>query len=268
VVYPLIERARWQRRFRPRYEAVWDYVSARILLIPDAGVQLDRMIVQVVPVRVAEELELALASFVEDPRLADDEPPPAEPSEDDRLAAKIGGAVMKDLASDRPQDKGLIRLTPADPYRFTQGALRDLWREAVAALVRPAVAGKSGHKSVPVGPYRLAVIPSIRGRSAGQVALQGMRNKQLEMLTPSVRAGGSSSRPVVAVWVYQEGSVAIVYLDFKGLEKYILWHAPNAQQFNFDEAAELNHMLFTLGMEVPDQMDRVLSKRFRPRNAV
>ena len=56
----------------------------------------------------------------------------------------------------------------------------------------------------------------------------------------------------------------IVYLDFKGIEQYILWHAPNAQQFNFDDPADLNHMLFNLGLEVPDQLDRVLSKKFRP----
>ncbi|MFO0952191.1 MAG: hypothetical protein U0835_13785 [Isosphaeraceae bacterium] len=60
----------------------------------------------------------------------------------------------------------------------------------------------------------------------------------------------------------------IVHLDFKGYEKYIIWHAPNAQQFNYDDPADLNHMLFTLGMEVPDQLDRVLSKRFRPSGRV
>ena len=41
VVYPLIERARWHRRIRPRTEAVWDYVCGR-LHVPDAGVALDR----------------------------------------------------------------------------------------------------------------------------------------------------------------------------------------------------------------------------------
>ena len=41
VVYPLIERARWHRRIRPRTEAVWDYVCGRLHL-PDAGVALDR----------------------------------------------------------------------------------------------------------------------------------------------------------------------------------------------------------------------------------
>ena len=41
VVYPLIERARWHRRIRPRTEAVWDYVCGRLRL-PDAGVVLDR----------------------------------------------------------------------------------------------------------------------------------------------------------------------------------------------------------------------------------
>jgi eukaryotic-like serine/threonine-protein kinase len=86
------------------------------------------------------------------------------------------------------------------------------------------------------------------------------------MITPSIRAGGSSGKPVIAVWVYQDGSVAIVYLDFKNIERYILWHAPNAQQFNYVDAGELNHMLYNLGMELPEQLDQVLSKRFRPRS--
>jgi eukaryotic-like serine/threonine-protein kinase len=98
------------------------------------------------------------------------------------------------------------------------------------------------------------------------VALQGMGNKQIEMITPSIRAGGSSGKQVIAVWIYQDASVAIVYLDFKAVERYILWHAPNAQQFNYDDPGELSHMLLNLGMEVPDQLGEVLSKRFRPRS--
>ena len=44
VVYPLIERARWHRRIRPRTEAIWDYLCGRILHVPDAGIVLDRAI--------------------------------------------------------------------------------------------------------------------------------------------------------------------------------------------------------------------------------
>ncbi len=265
VVYPLIERARWQRQFRPRHEAVWDYLCDHVLRVPDAGVQLDRMMVRAVPVQVAEQLEEDIGAFVDDPRLVDDEPvAPAEG--DDRLASKIGGpGVSLHELADAPGERSLTYLTPPDPYRFTQGNLRDLWNEAIAALGKSSKPG-AGHKHVPVGPYRLAVIPSVRGRSAGQVALQGMTNKQLEMLTPSIRAGGSGSKPVIAVWIYSDLSAVVVYLDFKGLEKYIFWHAPNAQQFNYEDPAELNHMLFTIGMEIPDQLDRVLSKKFRPRS--
>ncbi len=266
VVYPLIERARWQREFRPRHEAVWDYLCDHVLHVPDAGVRLDRMMVRAVPVQVAEQLDEDIGAFVDDPRLVDDEPAPP-PEGDDRLASKIGGpgVSLHDLATDAPGERPLIYLTPPDPYRFTQGNLRDLWNEAIAALGKSSKPG-AGHKHVPVGPYRLAVIPSVRGRSAGQVALQGMTNKQLEMLTPSIRAGGSGSKPVIAVWIYSDSSTVVVYLDFKGNEKYIFWHAPNAQQFNYDDPAELNHMLYTIHMEIPDQLDRVLSKKFRPRS--
>ena len=263
VVYPLIERARWQREFRPKHEAVWDYLTTKVLRVPDAGVRLDRMIVKSVPERVAEEMDEALAVFVDDPRLDDDATAPAEEG-DDRLTARIDGAVsMEDLGAETGSGlvRSIVRLTPPDPYRFTQGELRDLWREATATLGK----GKgTAVRAVPVGPYRLAVIPSIRGRSAGQIALQGMRNKQIELITASIRGGGSGARPVVAIWLYQDASAVIVYLDFKGTERFILWHAPNSQQFNFDVAAELNHELYGLGMEVPDQLDRVLTKKFRP----
>jgi eukaryotic-like serine/threonine-protein kinase len=271
VVYPLMERARWQREFRPGHEALWDYVSARVFRVPDAGVRLDRMIVTAVPEQVADELDEAIASFVDDPRLDDDDAPAAAAeSGDDRLAAQVGdGVSLHDLAADVGPKKGLVRLAPPDPFRFTQGEIRDLWREAEAAVsqarVKPGGSGGPGHRSVPVGPYRLAVIPTLRGRTSGLVVLQGMRNKQVEMLTPSVRAGGSSSRLVVAVWIYQDASAALVYLDFKWSEKYILWYAPNAQQFNYDHPADLNHMLFNLGLEAPDQLDRVLTRKFQPR---
>jgi len=269
VVYPLIERARWQRQFRPKQEAVWDYLCARVLHVPDAGVRLDRMMVRSVPVQVAAELEDDLLGFADDPRLADDEPATGQAEGDDRLSSRIiPGPSLHDLADDAPRDTSLIPLSPADPFRFTQGELRDLWREALAALttgVKPG--GKpAGHRHVPVGPYRLAVIPSIRGKSAGQVALQGMHNKQIEMLTPSIRVGGSGGKPVIAVWVYADASAVIVYLDFRATVKYIFWHAPNAQQFNYDDPADLNHLLFTIGMEVPDQLDRVLTKKFRPQS--
>ena len=95
-----------------------------------------------------------------------------------------------------------------------------------------------------------------------------MPNKQIEMLTPSIRMGGSGSKPVIAVWIYRDNSLAAAYLDFKKSESYILWHAPNSQQFNFDDPGELNHMLYNLGMENPDQLDRALSRWFKPKKPV
>ena len=123
----------------------------------------------------------------------------------------------------------------------------------------------ASHRHVPVGPYRLIVIPSIRGRAAGQIAIQGMTNKQIELLTPPVRTKGSATKPLLAVWVYDDNSLAIVHLDFMNTERYVLWHAPRGHQLNFDEAGDLNHELYTLGMEVPDQLDNVLTRRFKPR---
>jgi serine/threonine-protein kinase len=71
---------------------------------------------------------------------------------------------------------------------------------------------------------------------------------------------------VIAIWTYQDASALLVYTDFKGYERYTLWHAPNAHQMNYEDPGELNHMLYTLSMEVPDQLDRVLSKKFRPKS--
>ena len=266
VVYPLIERARWQRRFRPRHERVWDYLGAKLLHVPAAGVRLDRAIIGKFSPQIAGQIDADLAGFAEDPGLAFDAAEAPAPAEgDDRLTRTVGPAVnLGELTQgDGRGPKGLVRLNPADPFRFTQAELRDLLRDAVAALRKPGGAPRN----LPVGPYRLAVVPSVRGRSAGQVVLQGMRNKQIEMLTPSIQAGGSGARPVVAAWVYEDASAALAYLDFRGGEKFILWHAPNAHQANFDHAADLNHELDSLGMEVPDQLDRVLSKRFKPSTA-
>ncbi|MDR3634399.1 MAG: serine/threonine-protein kinase [Isosphaeraceae bacterium] len=269
VVYPLIERARWQRQVRPQYEKVWDYLCAKVFHVPDAGVRLDRAIVQSVPEQVVAELDQEIDALVDDSQI-EMEPAAAPPERENRLADRLAGSgvSLDELVTDLPPaDKGVVGLVSPDPIRFTQGELRDLWQEAVSALRKPGA--KSTHRNVPIGgPYRLAVIPSVRGRSAGTVAIQGMLNKQVEMLTPSLRLGGSAGRPIVAVWVYQDNSLAIAYVDFQGSERYILWHAPNAQQFNFGDPGELNHMSYHLGLEAPDQLDRALTKRFRPRNTV
>ena len=95
-----------------------------------------------------------------------------------------------------------------------------------------------------------------------------MPNKQIEILTPPFRSRNPDSKPIMAAWAYQDSSLALIHLDFRGIERYILWHAPSGRQSNYDSAAELNHDLYQLGLEAPDQLDRVLSSSFRPRSAV
>jgi eukaryotic-like serine/threonine-protein kinase len=272
VVYPLIERARWHRRIRPRTEAVWDYLCGH-LHVPDAGVVLDRALFRSVPAAVYAELSEELNLFDDNPRLDDEDADPFAPADQaDRLAASLSNsrASMAELteAIEPDQEKELLRLVDPDPLRFFQGQLHDLWKEALAVLQMQAPtkpgAKPAGHRHVPVGPYRLIVIPSLRGRAAGQIAIQGMTNKQIELSTPPVRTRGSATKPILAVWVYEDNSLAIVHLDFMNAEKYVLWHAPRAHQLNFDEAGDLNHELYTLGMEVPDQLDKALTRRFKP----
>jgi serine/threonine-protein kinase len=268
VVYPLIERARWQRRLRSGAEALLDHVCGHVLHVPDAGLRMDRAIRLAVPEQVVEKLDLSLGAFEDDPHLEAEAADPQDRAAD-RLAATAGvdSVSLHELAADvAPAVKGTVRLTSPDPIRFTLGDLRPLWNEAVAALRHPG--SSAGHRHVAIGPYHLAVIPSIRGRSAGQVAIQGMSNKQIEMLTPSIRMGGSGSKPIVAAWVYQDNSLAIAYVDSLNTVRYICWHAPTSQQSNFGNPADLNHALFQLGMEAPDQLDRALTRSFRPRNPV
>jgi serine/threonine-protein kinase len=267
VVYPLIERARWQRQRRSGTEAAWDAVCEAFHL-PDAGVRLDQAIKKVVPAQVVEELDHELGSFEENPDLDFDfEGPANEPdSEVERVSVRLNAGTFREIASDVDRDRNLILLANPDPVRMTMGDLRELWQEAVTAMKTPGA--KGGHRIVPIGPYRLAVIPSIRGTSAGQIAIQGMSNKQIEMLIPSIRIASSVGKPILAVWAYQDDSLAIAYVDHKNTERYIFWHAPTNQQENFDDPAPLNSALLRANLEAPDQLDRVLSKKYRPRNPV
>ncbi len=72
VVYPLIERAHWQRTFRPRYEALWDFIMGKLLHVPVSGVRLDRMMIIAIPLEVAQQLDDDLIAFVDDPTLDED----------------------------------------------------------------------------------------------------------------------------------------------------------------------------------------------------
>ena len=278
VVYPLIERARWHRRIRTRTEAVWDYLCGR-LHVPDAGVALDRALDRAVPAPLVAQFDESLDFLDENPRLDDDGDPFAAAAADeaDRLTTSLTGSQVSlaDLAAEPvndEEDKGLLRLSHPDPLRFLQNDLHELWKEALTAIQnqgQPRPGTKpAGHRPVTIGPYRLVVIPSIRGRAAGQIAIQGMRNKQIELSTPTIRTKGSAAKALLAVWLYQDSSLVIAHLDFKNIARYVLWHAPRSHQLNFGDHADLSHELLGLGMEVPDQLERVLSRGFRPGRAV
>jgi serine/threonine-protein kinase len=278
VVYPLIARARWQRRHRPRAEVVQDALFGRVLHAPNPGLRFDRAFRVSVPEPVVAKLDISLDALVDSRELEVDlsapsraRAPSLDRDRDPESALGVpSGVSLHDLATDLVPEparaKGLIHLANADPVRFLQGELCDLWQEAVSTLRTPGP--KKNHRHVPVGPYRLTVVASVRGRSAGQVVIQGMPNKQIEMLTPPFRTGGSARKPIIAAWAYEDNSLALVHLDFRGVDRYILWHAPTSRQSNYGTAAELNNDLYQLGLEPPDQLDRVLSKQFRPRNVV
>jgi serine/threonine-protein kinase len=278
VVYPLIELARWQRRYRSRVETLWDSLVGKLFHLGDAGPTLDRLLTRTVPAQVVAQIDDSVNLLAKKPPLDEqDDEEPAPVDEADRLTASLPASALslEELAQEEPgKDQGLITLADPDPVRFLQGQLHELWKEAVNALASQARPGASGstkvpsHKHVPLGPFRLVVVASIRGRAAGQIAIQGMSNKQIELTTPSFRTTGSAGKPILAVWLYRDNSLVISHLDFQGLQRYVLWHAPLAHQVKFDDPADLHRELENLGMEPPEQVGDALSRRFRPNNTV
>jgi serine/threonine-protein kinase len=273
VVYPLIARARWQRQNRPRAEVIKDALFENVFHAPNPGLRFDQAFRAAVPEPVVAKLDVSLDGLVDSREIEIDmatSPPQDRENDPESVLSIQGGISLHDLAIDLTHDrappKRFTRLASPDPVRFLQGELRSLWQEAVETLNSPGP--KKGHRHVPVGPYRLIVVPSVRSRSAGQLAIQGMPNKHIEIFIPPFRSRNPDSKPIMAAWAYQDNSLALVHLDFRGIERFILWHAPSGRQSNYDSAAELNHDLYQLGLEAPDQLDRVLSTSFRPHSTV
>jgi serine/threonine-protein kinase len=277
VVYPLIERGRWHRRSRSRVETAWDYLRGQIFHLPDAGVILDRMMNRVMPQRVIQQLDDSLELLVNQaPIEAEFDAPPApiaRPAEipidrDVADSAQMTAFRLEALTAQEEAQSGIIRLVEPDPIRFNQGELHELWKEALKNLqaIRPGMKAPSGHRPTLVGPYRLVVIPSVRGRAAGQVAILGMPNKQIELTTPAIRTRGTASKPLIAVWVYTDGSLVITHLDFQNASRYVLWDAVRAQEHKFGDSAELDSELISRRLEPPEQIDMALSRRFKPKN--
>ncbi len=270
VVYPLIERAHWQRTFRPRHEAIWDYLVGKLLRIPVAGVQLDRMMVIAIPLEVAQQLDEDLLTVIDDPHLDEDETdasPTESPVTQEKRPFYVGGVIPRDERSkdddddDAPRVKPTVPLAQPEPFLFAQNTLHSLWEGAMETLEnapRPTVP----HRTISVGPYELAVIPIGRSRQSVRAVVKGMQGgKQIEIFTPSALPREAALRKVIAIWIYQDASMAAVHLDWQYKERCILWHAPDAQQFNFDYLGELRQRLSTLSLQVPDQLEGALTKK-------
>ncbi|QEH32245.1 Serine/threonine-protein kinase PknB [Aquisphaera giovannonii] len=286
VVYPLIEHTHWQRTFRPRLEAIWDYVVGQILKAPVPGVRLDRMMIVAIPLDVSEQLDRDLATFVEDPELREGETSSdeiqtpddgwleaereGEGRKSERLPFYCDARIPREEApadDDAPPDRTLVPLWPPDPFVFTQASLRDMWEEAMN-LRHTSAGPRFLHRNVPVGPYRFAVAPTGVGRSelragaAIRAILQGLSTgKEIEVFTPSTIAANAASRTAIAIWLYENQSVLLAYLDFQSRDRYILWHAPKAHQFNLKYPEEVRTVLPTVNLEIPDRFDGLLAGR-------
>jgi serine/threonine-protein kinase len=277
VVYPLIERARWQRQTRSKFEELWDNICGKILHVNDAGINLDHAIDAAVSRVVVDELDQSVVAFEIDPELDEeigDEKDATEDRDIHRIKMKVDHASLDALEIDeKNRDKGTTRLARPEPIRLSLAELAELWREAYAKLTggSPPASTSTDPAAKPrppvaIGPYRLAVIATIRGRSAGQVAIQGMSNKQIEMIVPTLRDAIKKNKPALAIWLYADQSLAITHLDHRGEPRYILWHAPSARQINFDLAGELVKTLVRLGLDVPENLDQTLDPKFKPQN--
>lgn len=265
IVYPLIERAHWQRTFRPKHEALWDYVIGKVLRVPVPGVRLDKMMIIAVPRDIAEQLDEDLITYVDDPQFDGEDNPAATRAGGEPRPVYYGSTIPRDdPASDEDDDASMVKvivpLATAEPYLFTQETLRELWEEAVDAKENP----RPGllQRTLPIGPYRLAVLPTGRQRTRATVTvvLRGLHlGKEIEFLTPAIHAKGAASKTVIAIWIYQDGSMAVIHFDFQHKERYTLWHTPKAHQFNYGNIEDLRYMLTTAGMEMPERLGDILS---------
>jgi hypothetical protein len=186
------------------------------------------------------------------------------PVTETRRPIYVGGVIPREeppADDDAPPVKAMVHLSPAEPFLFAQDTLRKLWEEAADAQDQ-STRLRAPHRTIPVGPYQLAVIPTgggrstVRAGSAVRVVLQGMqqRGKEIEIFTPSALAGKSAARTVIAIWLYQDASMVITYVDFQRRERYIVWRASGAQQFNYDYLEELTAGLSTMRLEIPDRI--------------
>ncbi|OJW13710.1 MAG: hypothetical protein BGO49_29745 [Planctomycetales bacterium 71-10] len=272
VVYPLVEIARWQRSREGALRSGLRLFTSRVLQIPDSAERLHRMLTRHLEVRVVEQLDrsaLQLERVLA--KVEPDEPAAAEELETsgaERLVVAADpsrvGAIVGEV-DDRGGDHH-VALVDVDPIRISQGELHELWKEGVASLRESA--GRPGaeqrRRHTPLGPYRLAVIPSIRGASAGQVVVQGMPSKQIEMLTPSLRTAGFRNRTLLAAWLYDDGSLLLTHVDFRNSECYVLWDASRNRQTSYSDPVVVYRDLAAIGLEAPESMERALSRGFKP----
>lgn len=269
VVYPLIEMARSQRRNPRLDQRIRNFLGGLIPGRRDPGAELNRLLARDVPSRVVARIDHSAEDL--DAILDQVEPKTSQAFEDPLSRLAVGADVSRlEAITDQPQavESDLVELADPEPSRFLQGELNELWRESLDALQRGpgAPPAPGARRGAPLGPYRLVVVASVRAAKSGQIIIQGMANKQIELSTPSLRGGGSKNRPILAAWLYRDNSLLIAHLDFKGTQRHVLWDAPRARQETLNDPDEVRRELDARRMAVPEQLESALSRWYRPKS--
>lgn len=264
VIYPLVQRARYRRANRSLAEVLGEGLVDLLLGRRGPGAEMEGATIG------------DARSFFEAPRRSGDvsEAISADAIEgfaemlgegDDGAPSESTSALNEQARTIEAHEERMAGLL-AWPEPILKASLSDLsrlWRDSYASRFKRASSTQnaegSGYLPFPVGAYRLAVIATIRGMTAGEVAIQGMKNKQIELMVPSLRLHRHSKEIVLAIWLYRDQSLVIAYQDQTRSHRFIFWEARESRQFNCDDRGSLERLLIAYKREAPLRLDDSLA---------
>ena len=269
VVYPLIERARWQRRLRTRAEDFWDVVAGKIFQVPPPGLRMDRAFDRDLP-RAGGRRARRVADRVRGQPRGPRRPPRREPGRRARLGldqrdgpGPLGvdprarrrrrgpqGVRAAGRARPGPPRDGRAPRPLTAPPSPTSGAATT--GSSTTRSRSAPTAWRSSPRSAPgpPAPWRSRGCRTSRSSCSSPPSAAAARAAGRSWPPGTTRTGASSSpTPTPAAPSATPSGTP-----------------PPAASRTYDDPADLNHDLLQHAMESPDQVDRVLTKRYQPRN--